>query len=279
MGVDFNRISFGISSGFSRTGFGSIVSFPSEAPSFPPAGTVLSTYYQYPYSTSNGGASVSYGGVSYPSQAVDVDVVANGSGGSYIDWTSARNINYIANGEYIGFRSSPHDDGNLDLEVPSGSGNFFANDIYLGYSGYHDGFGAYYEVSSGSASQPSGYVYTDVPNQSEVPEFSGTNYNNGTFTRYSSNGNYGYTESQAGSYYSNGVLIAENISGDALINSVEVPNGSGSFFDPEYSGDRYTWNGSGGYYHQSVWYKPSGTFIYNDGTYDYFWNGSGSYYS
>ncbi len=281
MGVDLHRIGTTISRGTSNNGFGTIVSFPSVVvpPSYPPAGTVLSTYYQYPYSTSNGGANISYGGVSYPSQNADVDVVADGSGGSYIDWTSARNINYIANGEFIGFRSSPHDDGNPDLEVPNGSGNFFANDIYLGYNGYHDGLGSYYEVSSQPASQPNGHIYTEITNQTEVPEFSGSYYSNGTLTRYTSDGNYGYTSSQVGSYFVNGTYFL--FVGDGTFSeNVEVPGGSMNYFPSKYCGLDYYWNGSGGYYSSSVCkYYDYGTFITNDGTYNYYWDGSGGYYN
>lgn len=84
MGVDFNRIGLGISSGTSRTGFGTIVSYPSgPAPENPPYGTYLgvgtedlSMYWEYVGDTSNNGYFV-YG-------YQDYTIYADGVGGTYI---------------------------------------------------------------------------------------------------------------------------------------------------------------------------------------------------
>ena len=100
MGVDLHRIGTGISSGTSRTGFGTIVSFPS-ASGFPAAGTFNSWLYDVTYPIANGGADlIDPSGVfePTPSQFCDVQVENDGSGGTYTDWTTATDIQYFANG-------------------------------------------------------------------------------------------------------------------------------------------------------------------------------------
>jgi hypothetical protein len=71
---------------------------------------------------------------------------------------------------------------------------------------------------------------------------------------------------------------------------------SGTYYYPENTGNRYTWNGDGGYNEQTTWYKPNGTLIttspsiqpvpdtgssyYPNGkTNNYYWDGAGSTYS
>ena len=92
MGVDLHRIGLGISSGTSRTGFGTIVSFPSVA--FPANGSYNSTLNDVEYPIAEGGASVTVLSEAYPSQTCDVDVENDGAGGTYTDWTTATDVQY-----------------------------------------------------------------------------------------------------------------------------------------------------------------------------------------
>lgn len=97
MGVDLHRIGTGISSGTSRNGFNSIVSFPSVAPSYPAYGSYNSTLYGVTYPIVNGGASVTVNSTAYPSQTCEVTVKNDGAGGTYTDWTTATDVQYIPN--------------------------------------------------------------------------------------------------------------------------------------------------------------------------------------
>jgi hypothetical protein len=301
--------------------------------SFPAAGTVLSTNYLYSYPISEGGLSVSWNATDIESQTVTVDVVANGSGGSYLNWSNERDIAYKVNGVSIGVRAENHAFGSL--EIPSGSGNSYPNGNATGWAAFHDGIGGYYEQDGGTLSPYSyGYVYSSFNNTTEVPSGSGNYYNNGYTIDYIADGSYGYTTAvgsgvpyaagtdtgltglnvydtievpvgsssyyntgevtgytwngsggynsgvSKGSRYPNGTLIWENITGSS--STVEVPSGSAAYYDSMYNGDRYTILDSSyspPYSYSSSWYKPNGTFIINDGTYDYYWDGSGSFYA
>jgi hypothetical protein len=329
MGVDLHRIGFGISSGTSRTGFGTIVSFPSGPASFPVAGTILSTNYYYSYPISEGGNYFTYNSQDWESQTVTVDVIADGSGGSSLDWSNERDVANKAFGIGVTFVVDNHAVGST--EVPSGSGNYYTQGIQEGYNSFHDGSGSYYTESGGSfTNHPYGYLYLTLGNTTEVPSGSGNYYDNGYTTDYIADGNGSYTATggsgtayangsntgltglnvaeqtevpsggtlygtgrtigytwngsggynypvYTGSYHSNGNVVWQNVSSTS--NQTEVPGGSGTYYDNTLIGDKYLWNGSGGYTYNSSWYYPNGTFIYNDGTNDYFWDGSGSYYT
>lgn len=315
-----------------RSGGASIFSLPGPV-SFPPAGTILSTNSLYSYPTSEGGLSFSWNSTSVESQTVTVDVVANGSGGSYLDWSNERDIAYKVNGASIGFRAEYHISGSL--EIPYGSGNSYPNQSYTGWDAFHDGSGGYYEQDGGTlAPLGYGYVYYSENSTTEVPSGSGNYYNNGYTSDIVADGNYGWTNVAGsgvpysagtdtgltgldvyntievpvgsssyyntgeitgytwngsggynsgvskGSRYPNGTLIWESITGST--SSVEVPSGSAVYYDSMYTGDRYTIldnSYSPPYTYYSSWYKPYGTFIVNDGTYDYYWDGSGSFYA
>ena len=91
MGVDLHRIGTGISSGTSRTGFGTIVSFPSVGSGFPAYGTILSTgsepvtsNFTYAESPNTTGQFI-WG--SFPAYTR-----ADGAGGSYLDLTTGYSL-------------------------------------------------------------------------------------------------------------------------------------------------------------------------------------------
>ena len=225
MGVDLHRIGTGISSGSSRNGFGTIVSFPS-VPSFPANGSYNSTLNDVEYPIAEGGASVNLFSVAYPSQTCDVDVENDGAGGTYTDWTTATDVQYKNYGLLIWTDPTLQP---LNIEVPSGSGNNYQGGTYQN-SYNHNGYGS------------------------------------------------GYLEIINSSYYNNGTNT--NLTGLNSAGQVEVPSGSGNYYDDgTYTG--YTWNGSGGYNYPvnggSLY--SNGTFIYNDGTSDYYWDGTGGYYT
>ena len=276
MGVDLHRIGTGISSGSSRNGFGTIVSFPSVA--FPAYGSYNSTLNDVEYPIAEGGASVTVASVAYPSQTCDVDVENDGAGGTYTDWTTATDVQYKPYGLWIYTDPTPQP---LELEVPSGSGNNYQGGTYLN-SYYHDGAGSSYNEGTNSSYYSDGtntnLTGLNAPNTLQVPT-GGSAYPDGTYTGYTWNGSGGYNYPvSGGSYYSEGTLVWQNI---VTVGGVEyeIPSGSGSNYFNTPNGDRYTWEGDGSYLYETSWYYPNGTFITNDGSYSYYWDGSGSYYS
>jgi hypothetical protein len=217
MGVDLHRIGFGISSGTSRNGFGTIVSFPSVVVSYPAAGTILETLTAQTYPISEGGASVSAGSAStpYPSQSASVYRKANGSGGDYLDWANVFDVAYYTYGVTIVSESL--------TSYTSISGTSYPNGSY-DETWYHDGSGSYY-------SQTSNFSYTSIHtfivsenNTIEVPPGSLNYFGNGTTTDYFHDGSGSWYSSSSGSYHSYGTFIIN------------------------YAGTDYYWDGSGGYY-------------------------------
>lgn len=284
MGVDFNRISFGISSGVSRTGFGSIVSFPS-GPSFPAAGTITGYTGLQEYPIVNGGTYFSnpLGGGDVPNQNATFAIRADGSGGTYTDFGTTGTVSYKPPGIFATDTASP-----TVLYVNIGGSDYAGGNSYPAYS--HDGSGSYNSVTN-TIWYPYGTELNSASNSTEVPEFSGTYYNNGTSTSFRSDNNGGYYSTITGSYYSNGVLINQNITGETGT-YVDI---NGTYYYANYTGDRYTWNGTGGYTYFAEWQKPYGTSItsaasttevpsgsnnyYSNGkTTNYYWQGDGSTY-
>lgn len=150
----------------------------------PPAGTILSTLYGTTYPTAYGGTTVYVGMLtnSYENQNCDVNIVADGLGGSYTDWTNATNIVYKTS--FIGNDNMP---GSSSVSTPVGNYTYASWDS-LNY--YHDGTGSY--TTSGvnySESGAGSYIGNDPSNgngEMEVPSgstfyfaygsYSGTNY-------------------------------------------------------------------------------------------------------
>ncbi len=120
----------------------------------------------------------------------------------------------------------------------------------------------------------------DVLNQTEIPAESDYFYNNGTRTGYTWNGSGGYNSSvMKGSYYTAG--SDTNLSGLDVVNQVEVPTGSGLYFNSGGS-TGYSWDGYGGYVYPTLKGSlfPYGTFIWNDDPNPYYyWDGAGGYYA
>lgn len=310
-------------------GNGGVEFFNADVPVvYPPYGTVIATYNNYEYPVAQGGQSFIYNGTTYPNQTVTVNLIADGSGGSILNWAGVTNLaykpdgtvftatsgvytinvggidyqsgtfvadvahdglgwytninainNYTASGTFIAFVYSPHGGGSL--EVPFASGNYYNNGTYDGYDYYHDGNGSTYTQDAGTFTVHSaGYFYADGPAlTTEVPSMSGNYYNNGANTTYVADGTGGYTTGVGGSYIAIGTVIFDIISGSTG-NYIEVPTGSTLYYYDQFYGDRYVWDGAGGYYqYTGQFYFVSGTFIGNDGNYNWYWDGVGGYYS
>lgn len=214
-------------------GFGSFVF--GEVPSgFPAYGTFLFTATGVVYPEAEGGLAyqASDTGDYYPIQDCDVDVLADGSGGQFYDWTSETNVDWLPYETFLVTENDSLDGGSL--EVPTGSNNYFNNGYYDTRDVYSDGNGGVFYNANPSAN----FIFYTV----------------GQFITFSVN-------------YTTG-------------SSVEVPTGSATYFDDQYDGAEYTHDGTGDYdTNTGQFYFPSGTFIYNDGTSDYYWDGMGGYYA
>ena len=151
MGVDLHRIGTGISSGTSRTGFGTIVSFPS-APSFPAYGTFNSWINDSTYPAVNGGTEVSVtyltSTYSHPNQNCDVQLKNDGAGGTYTDWATVTDVQYKPNGEQI---TSFSEDAYASFTSScNGSQSHYLGQTFTTF--YHDGTGGSYTAGGGSYS-------------------------------------------------------------------------------------------------------------------------------
>lgn len=238
MGVDFNRISFGISSGTSRTGFGSIVSFPS-GPSFPAAGTITGYTGLQEYPIVNGGTYFSnpLGGGSVPNQNATFAIRADGSGGTYTDFGTTGTVSYKPPGIFATDTSSP-----TVLYINIDGTDYYGGESYPAYS--HDGSGSYNSTTN-NIWLAYGTSVHGVSIQTEIPGGSGNYYDNGTYTSFRSDGSGGWYSVTAGSFYANG--IDTGLTGLDSNTQIEVPSGSGNYYwNGEING--YFWNGSGGFY-------------------------------
>lgn len=272
MGVNLHRIGTGISSGGSHNGFGSIVSFPSEPPSFPPAGSYNSTLYGVSYPVGSGGGFIYYNSTYYESQTCDVQVLNDGTGGTYTNFGSATNVQYKSYG--TGITSYNYDSTVYVNGTNYSNGSFTTN-------AYHDGSGGYYDQTSGSFASYGGLITSD--------NFSGSNfistpvgdytYESWTHTSYYHDG-YGSYFSQKEGYNqsSSGSHIGTSYASGNL--STEVPSGSGNYYDyAGYSQIDYYY-GSTSYYvsYMYTWQYSYGSYITSDGSYSYYWDGNGGYY-
>lgn len=248
--------------------------------SFPPAGSYNSTLYGVEYPVAQGGTSFAnpVTAATVPNQICDVDVENDGAGGTYTDWTTATNIQFKAFGNLFYTDPTPQ---SLDIEVPSGSGNYYQGGTYYNEF-FHDGTGGW----SSQAINPSYYsngtdtniALVGTPQTTEVPGASYNYFNNGRINGYTWDGNGGYNYPVTkGAYYGNGTDTG--LTGLNVPNQEEVPSGSNSFYNDGTSVG-YTWDGNGSYNYPVTKgsYYSNGTYIYNDGTYSYYWDGNGGYY-
>jgi hypothetical protein len=227
MGVDLNRIVFGISSGWSRTGFGTIVSFPSGGPSFPPAGSFNSnlTYADY-----LAGIIISVNALDYYSQYADYIVKNDGAGGTYIDYATASNITFKT-GNFLNTTNETHNGAFVTLPYGLGS---FPTAQYAGYDYTWNGSGGYTQSDYSMNYSFSGQIATDYTNSNSTANYYmvdvfGTSLQNGKYTAYFHNSVGSYSSSDNnGSFQPYGLYTGVN--------------------DPSYGIPVY-WDGYGGYYY------------------------------
>jgi hypothetical protein len=228
MGVDLDRIGLGISSGWSRTGFGTIVSFPS-GPSFPPAGSFNSNLTGVNYLA---GASYVIQTVTYYEQYADYIVKNDGAGGTYVDYATASNITYRT-GNFLYTTNETHD-GSL-VTLPYGLGSF-PTAQYAGYDYTWNGspYGGYTQYDYSMNYSFSGQIATDYTNSASTANYYmvdvyGTSLQNGKYTAYFHNSVGSYSSSDNnGSFHPNGLYTGVNEPG---------------------MGNAVYWDGNGGYYY------------------------------
>ena len=271
---------------------GFIITSPSDytPPSPPPYGTVLSTSYSVDYEV-GGTAYSSYLATFVFTQTCNVDIMADGAGGSFIAWYSATLISYKPNGTHIA------DGPNIwfnSIEVPTGSGLYYNTKMSDDSEEVHDGMG-------GTVINPIGWdtmgsaghlIYTyDDPLMSEIPTGSSNYWANGKVDVYKYVTNQFGTydgpvyDSQYGDYHPVGTEVSDTLRFPNGNIQTEVPSGSMMYWDNgTYYIASYVWNGSGGNYIDGAFvtggsYYSYGDFIYNDGMNDYYWDGYGGYYT
>jgi hypothetical protein len=253
MGVDFNRISQGISSGTSNNGFGSIVSFPSVPVSFPEYGTLVMNHPYWEKTVAQGGSYVDVGNILYPNSIWNVNELADGIGGTFFDWANAVFQYYKT--DFIsqqGYSSDP-------IIIDSVN---YGSSCYTTYDVYHDGFGGTSSVNYMGGCTSSGTYITNgsIPTYINI---SGTNYQNGYVpVTYYHDGSGGYYQSGGMTeYYTYGSLITQ-ITGVPIYLSLYTNTGSyyvGQFQNGTRDVD-YFHDGYGGYYESDVntYYTESG---------------------
>jgi hypothetical protein len=123
-------------------GFGSFVFGEVPSGGVPDYGTYLYTEYAYPL---QGGAYYpNVNTINYPIQICDVDRVADGSGGSFIDWGTATNVQPLAEDVLICYETFAIEEGGPEVEVPSGSDTWWYYGTYQERIVYSDGLGSWY---------------------------------------------------------------------------------------------------------------------------------------
>lgn len=266
-----------VGDGFGR-GFFHISDLPSGA--CPPAGYSGTTLTGIEYPVFYGGTYFinPIDGSQVLSQICDVPVNNNGFCGTYNDWANVSNIAYKAYGTLF-YTLDANQPSISTVEVPSGSGTYIPEGyVDVGY--FHDGANSYYldEVNFNYFNSGD-WTGVNLNEEAEVPT-GGNAYGTGRYQQYLWDGSGGFSldSTYYGSYQPAGSLVWENATGTGGT-GVEVPSGSGNTYNELLTGDRYEWNGSGGYNSFSSWYYPSGTYITDDGVDAYYWDGSGSYYS
>lgn len=251
-----------------------------EGPDFPVAGTVLGISYGLVYEA---GASTSYGlwyegnwveGSDY-TQIADFNVVADGIGGSGLDYQNPLNIRYKPSGTVI-LNSVASGPGYTELTISTGIISVENGVITYGFG--HDGYGGVGQFAQSRTYQPDGFLlFTDNTQVTQL--YNDVSYQVGTLeVYYSSNGAGEYTTASGSiSYYAPGTQVG-SLSGTYY---VEIP-GYGNYPSGSYT-NYLIWNG---YYSGiseiggSYSYETYGNLILQTGDpgYRYYHNGSGGYY-
>jgi hypothetical protein len=267
----FSMIGYSIAP--SGRGLANAVSLVNSSPSFPEEGTILSTEYGVEFPVAEGGQFVYYQDTNYPNETVDVNIVADGSGGSYYDWTNTTNKQYKTS-VFTTYTSNTEDiiiDG-----VNWGAGCTYYGDVY------HDGNGWYYEVgTSGGCTSYNTHITDGGSGSNEISTPIGMwAYQTWTDVNYYHDGSGGY---YADYNYDFTASVDEPIGTDYTSgsNSREVPDFSGVYYSYEiWDSVNLFYDGYGSYYstYNYTYVASWGDEITNDGTYTYFWDGTGYYF-
>lgn len=255
------------------------VSSPEGTPSYPPAGSYNSTLFGETYPIAQGGSFVGVDILEFPNQKGDVNVLNDGSGGTYIDWSSITNIVYKDQNDPAFYNDGTAGANQIQIVELA---NYYESSTWSSLDYLHDGSGGYSTSAVNFAYKAQGTSYgvaygTTINAPSiEVPNASGNYFSWGyaNDTEYFADGAGGYYAGPYGSYtyYTGVITTGPNY-------QTEVPSTSGNYFDTAVYPE-YVWDGAGGYTTQNGGsYYPYGTFITNDGTYDYYWDGNGGYYT
>ena len=223
---------------------------------YPAYGTVLSTDYGVDYEIGTNAYS-NFLAQFVHTQTCDVNTKADGSGGSFVDWGNAANIQYKPVGTFIA--TSTEDFPDVPVEVPSGSITYHTSGVWTERNEVHDGNGGINTVGTGTFSLYTAglLIYThSVNNTEEVPSGSAHLEDDGKTDNYEYrwDGTGGYNDvyiNTTGSYYTAGTEVASgNLRFDSYNQHMaDVPSTSGNLY-PDGKTYEYTyyWNGNGGYY-------------------------------
>lgn len=130
----------------------------SDFVSVPAYGTLIETIYQTTYPVANGGSFVVSS--AFPNQVCDVDKVADGLGGDFIDWSTARNINYITGS----FSESGTSYATISLPYANNLGQptfTYSTGTYVSYY-EHDGVGGVNGMGGNSSYSQQGEAIVNV---------------------------------------------------------------------------------------------------------------------
>jgi hypothetical protein len=244
----------------------------SEGPDFPAAGTVLSVSTGLNRTEFYGGTllSYTYSETTYTDykEIYDVNLVANGSGGEYMDYSNGFNV-----------RNKPANTVVATSLFTESSYLYFDQNSQSYENGYntgeirHDGTGSLYLTSFTT------YNTTSVFYEGETGayyELDGVSYQVGNATRsYSHNGQGGYTYSDGNTvYFSQGYVVGTGSSGiNTSIGGNDYPIGSVSY-EVHSNG-----LGSAEYANSQTSYYGYGTFIATYDGYNYYSDGYGGTYT
>jgi hypothetical protein len=244
----------------------------SEGPSFPAYGTVLRVENNV---TRVGGLLAegefmiegSLQSVSYLSQDCSVNVLADGQGGEFVDWTMAFNVVYKPFGTVALYNIR-----NESTFVNVGGTDFVngTRSIRL----IHDGYGGLTEQSTNPTYSSSGVFYTD--SAQVFSDYNGTNYAVGNAERqYRHDGNGGYTTELVNVVYHYQGYVVGSVSGNYYVNVGGTDYASGYYYNELLSDGMGGISGGSG----SSGYTSSGTYITNYDGYNWYHNGSGGTYT
>lgn len=215
-------------------GFGSGPFTFGEVPSgggFPPYGTVVNTLYSQLRSVANGGGYFvnPVDGSYVPTNLVTVDEVADGSGGTFIDWDTSRDAAPVPYGTVVvSFVASVDPVGYVTIW-----GNSYPTGERQGYQLQHNGSYSYLTVDQNVTVWTGNTITNDYTNGNGVAGYYevnifGTSLGNGKYSNYyiTNLGWWGENSNQ-GSFFGYG-----------------TPTG---IYDPSMGNQAY-WDGNGGYY-------------------------------